>query len=109
MRSMTVDKDGDSLVVVFSDRNISDEVRIMEIGDDLTAIASKMATGQVLVLDFQNVEYFSSAMVGQIVQLRNATEKNGVEIRLRNVSPTILAILQVMHLDKVFRFEHLDT
>ena len=106
MRSMTVDKDGDSLVVVFSDRNISEEVRIMEISDDLTEIASKMATGQALVLDFQNVDYVTSAMVGQVVQLRNATEKNGVEMRLRNISPTIQAILQTMHLDKVFRVEN---
>lgn len=108
MRSMTVEKDGDSLVVLFLDENISDEVRIMEIGDDLTEIASQMATGQVLVLDFQRVGYFSSAMVGQIVQLRNATEKNRVEMRLRNVSPTIEAILKVMHLDKVFRVERLN-
>ena len=108
MRSMAVEKDGDSLVVVFSDRNISDEVRIMEIGDDLTATASKLTTGQVLILDFRNVEYFSSAMVGQIVQLRNTTERLGVETRLRNVSPTIQTILQVMHLDKVFPIEKFD-
>jgi anti-anti-sigma factor len=108
MRSMTVDKEGDSLVVVFLDRNISDEVRIMEIGDELTEIASKMPVSQVLILDFQNVEYFSSAMVGQIVLLRNATERDGVELRLRNVSSTIQAILRTMHLDKVFRVENPD-
>lgn len=108
MRSMTVEQDGDSLIVVFLDRNISDEVRIMEIGDDLTGIASKMATGQAIVLDFQNVEYISSAMVGQLVQFRKTTEPNGVETRLRNISPTIQEILHVMHLDKVFRVENLD-
>ena len=108
MRSMTVDKDGDPLTVVFLDRILSDEVRIMEIGDELTKIASKIPAGQALVLDFQNVAYFSSAMVGQIVQLRNATEKNGVELTLRNVSPTIQAILQTMHLDKVFRVDNPD-
>ena len=108
MRSMTVEKDGDSLAVLFLDRNISDEVRIMEIGDDLTDVASKIPAGQELVLDFQNVEYLSSAMVGQIVQLRNATERDGVELRVRHVSPTIQAIFKAMHLDNVFRVDNSD-
>ena len=106
MHSMRVDKDGDSLAVVFLDRKISDEVRIMEIGDELSEIASKIPAGKTLILDLNNVEYFSSAMVGQIVHLRKSTEKNGVELRLRNVSPTIQDILRVMHLDKVFRIEN---
>ena len=108
MRSMTIDKTGDSLAVVFLDRNISDEVRIMEIGDELTKIASKLPAGQAFVLDFHNVEYLSSAMVGQIVLLRNATQEGGVELRLRHVSPTIQAILQTMHLDKVLPIENPD-
>ena len=108
MRSMTVDKDGDSLAVVFLDRNISDEVRIMEIGDDLTEMASKIPAGNALTLSFKNVEYFSTAMIGQLVRLRNRIEKCGVEMTLRHVSPTIQAILQAMHLDKVFRVDSSD-
>lgn len=103
---MTVNKDDNSIAVIFWDRNISDEVRIMEIGDGLTKIAREMTAGQELVLDFKNVEYFSSAMVGQIVQIRSGTEKNGVELRLRNVSPTIQAILQALHLDKIFQVDN---
>jgi len=108
MHSMKVDKDDDSLVVVFLDRNISEEVRIMEIGDELTEIASKIPAAKTFVLDLGNVEYCSSAMVGQIVQLRKSTEKNGVELRLRNVSPMVQDILRVMHLDKVLRIENPD-
>ena len=108
MRSMTVEKEGDSVVVVFLDRNISDEMRIMEIGDELTEIASNMPAEQAFILDLQKVEYCSSAMVGQLVLLRNATERDGVELRLRNVSATIQAILRTMRLDKVFRLEKLD-
>lgn len=106
MRSMTIDKDGDSLAVVFLERNISDEVRIMEIGDDLTEMASKLTAGQALTLSFQNVEYFSTAMIGQLVRLRNKIEQGGVEMTLRHVSPTIQAILRAMHLDKFFRVDN---
>jgi anti-anti-sigma factor len=77
----------------------------MEIGDELTEIASKIGAGLSLVLDFQNVKSLSTATVGQIVQLRNATERDGVELRLRHVSPEIQDILQEMHLDQVF---HVD-
>ena len=106
MHSMTVDKSDDTLAVVFLDRNISEEVRIMEIGDELTEIASKIPAGKAFVLDLQNVEYCSSAMVGQLVQLQKATEKNGVELKLRHVSPTIQDVLRIMHLDTVFRIEN---
>ncbi len=108
MRSMTVDNDGNSLIVLFLDQSIGDEIRIMEIGDELMKMASEMPTDQSLVLDFQNVEYVSSAMVGQIVQLRNATNRDGVELTLRHVSETIKVILRTMHLDKVFRIETSD-
>ena len=108
MRSMAIEKDDDSLIVVFVDRNISEEVRIMEIGDELKEIASKIPAGKAFVLDLHNVEYCSSAMVGEIVQLRKATEKNGVELKLRHVSPTIQDILRVMHLDTVFQIESAD-
>lgn len=105
MRSMTIDQDGDSLVAVFLDQNISDEMRIMEIGDELVEMASKLPAGNSLVLDLKNVEYCSSAMVGQLVLLRNATERDGVKLVLRNASPTVVTILRTMHLDKVFRLE----
>ncbi|MBI2480084.1 MAG: STAS domain-containing protein [Planctomycetia bacterium] len=108
MRSMTISSEGDSVVVAFLDRNISDELRIMEIGDELTEIASKLPSEQALVLDFQKVEYCSSAMVGQLVLLRNATERDGVKLKLRNVSSTIQAILKTMRLDKVFQIESPD-
>jgi len=102
---MTVDKSDDTLAVVFLDRNISEELRIMEIGNELTEIASKIPAGKAFVLDLHNVEYCSSAMVGQFVQLYKSTNKNGVELRLRNVSPTVRDILRVMHLDTVLRIE----
>ncbi|HJN11182.1 MAG: STAS domain-containing protein [Pirellulaceae bacterium] len=105
MHSMTVDKDDDTLAVVVLDRNISEEIRIMEIGDELTEIASNIPAGKTLVLDLQDVEYCSSAMVCELVQLHKSTEKNGVELKLRHVSPTIQDILRVMRLDAVFRIE----
>ena len=106
MRSMTVEKEGDSLAVIFLDSSISEEVRIMEIGDDLTEIASRIPAGQALTLSFQNVEYFSSAMVYQLIRLRSTIKKCGVEMRLRHLSPTIQAILRAMHLENVFRIEN---
>ena len=105
MRSMTVDNDGDSLAVVFLDRNISDEIQITETGDELMNTASKIPAGQKMVLDFKNVEYFASAMIGQLVKLRRATERDSVELILRHVSPMIQSVLRATHLDKVFRIE----
>lgn len=108
MRSMMIETEGDATIALFLDCSISDEVRIMEIGDELTEIASKLTNEQSLVLDFHKVEYCSSAMVGQLVLLRNATERDGVQLKLRNLSSTIQAILKTMHLEKVFRIESPD-
>ena len=108
MHSMTDDKDDDTLAVVLLDRNISEEVRIMEIGDELTEIASKIPAGKAFVLDLQEVKYCSSAMINQLVQLHKSTEKIGVELKLRHVSPTIQDVLRVMRLDTVFRIESLN-
>ena len=105
MHSLTVDKHDDTLAVVVLDRNISEEVRIMEIGDELTEIASKIPAGKALVLDLQDVDYCSSAMICQLVQLHKSTAKNGVELKLRHVSQTIRDILRIMRLDTVFRIE----
>ena len=105
MRSMKVCQNHDSTAVLFLDRDISNEARIMEIGDELNRIASNVPPGGELVLDFQNLAFFTTAMIGQLVQLRKAVQKNGAKLTLRNVSATIQDVFRVMRLEQVFHVE----
>lgn len=106
MSAVRVEETDDAFVISFSDSRIADETRIMDIGDELQEIARTIPDGRKMVLDFQGVEYCSSAMVGQLVQLQKATKQHSVDLRLHHVAAVIHEILQIMHLDKVFRIEN---
>ena len=103
-----LEENDEGLVVCFQAGRIADEATIMEIGDELDASVGKVPAGKKLRLDFRNVEYISSAMVGQLVALRKATHNRAVDLWLCNLSPIVADVLEVMNLLKVFQIETLE-
>jgi anti-anti-sigma factor len=62
-------------------------------------LAARTSPAKSLVLDLQNVEYISSAILGKIVGLRR---KFSGDIKLINLSPFLDEIFHVTGLNKLF-------
>ncbi len=94
----------DILIAYFQDVRIIDESRISALGRQLTDLANN-GENKKIVLNFQNVAFMSSAMIGKLVLFaKNCTAAN-VDLRLCNINPNVEEVFNLMKLGKVFKIE----
>ncbi len=92
---------GDVVVVHFQDAQILDEVKIQQISDELNEIADRVASGKLL-LNFSDVKFMSSAVLGKLNNLNKKCKSNGTSLKLSNISPDIMQVFKITKLNKVF-------
>jgi anti-sigma B factor antagonist len=95
---------GDITVVNFLDRRILDEQNIQAIGEQLFALVEDKQHKKVL-LNFHNVEYLSSAALGQFIVLHKKLTTAGGKLVLCNIVPQIYEVFTLTRLDKVFNIK----
>jgi anti-anti-sigma factor len=86
------------LIVKFVDAELSDEMRIREVGDELVAYLGDSTLRQML-LDFDGVSFMSSAMLGQIAMLTKRCMTGQVSLKLCHVAETVREVLRIVRLD----------
>jgi len=87
--------------VEFIDEKILDEDRIAKIRESLEPIIEKNQDGQLL-LNFVNVRFMTSAMLGLLVRVHKKVSERGGELKLCNVTPGIRKVFEITKLTKVF-------
>ena len=92
---------GDVTVVSFQDAQILDEVKIQQISDELNQVAERVANGKLL-LNFTDVKFMSSAVLGKLNNLNKKCKANGATLKLCNISPDIMQVFKITKLNKVF-------
>lgn len=55
-----------------------------------------------LILNFENVDYLSSAVLNELLRVNKAIQETRGSLRLCAVAPAILEVFQITNLDKVF-------
>jgi anti-anti-sigma factor len=96
-------KDG-ILTIVFDDARILDESRLEQLSNDLLELLNK-TTEERVILDFRNVKFMSSAMLGKLVQLHKKSQEFKVKLKLCAIDPDIRQVFKITRLDKVFDIE----
>lgn len=93
------------IVVNFTDAEILGEAEIQQIGKELMeigALAGKTESKKLL-LNFQGVQFMSSAMIGKLVLLNKKVKSAGIVLRFCCISRNVLEVFRITRLDKVFR------
>jgi anti-sigma B factor antagonist len=93
-------KDG-ILTVVFDDARILDEVKLEQVSRDLLEMLDK-TTEERVILDFRNVKFMSSSMLGKLVQVNKKAGEFKVKLKLCSIDPEIRQVFKITKLDKVF-------
>lgn len=101
MSSVWSQLNGDVLVVYFNDAKILDESKINQIHTDLGEMVGK-AESQKLLLNFQNVAFMSSAMIGKLILIYKRCKGDQVDLKFSNISPNIMEVFKIMKLNKMF-------
>lgn len=88
-------------VVQFLERKILDELSIKEIGEELFELVDVHKKHRLL-LNFEAVEFLSSAALGKLITLNKKVRAVKGEMRLCCIHPDIAEVFRITKLDKLF-------
>jgi anti-anti-sigma factor len=103
MSVVSYSKDG-ILTVCMTDARLTDEARLEQMGADLIKQLNE-TTEERVILDFRNVQFMSSSMLGKLVQLQKKCKEFKVHLKLASISPDIRQVFKITKLDKLFEIE----
>lgn len=104
MATLLTRREGEVLIVYFQDVRIIDETRIQGLGTELNDLINNTENNRVL-LNFQNVSFMSSAMIGKLIQFGKKCSSVNVKLRLCNINENVEEVFKLMKLEKVFTID----
>lgn len=99
---LEVREEGGITWISFLDRNILDEAKIQQIGDEITAVVERSGNPLILI-NFDRVEHLSSAALGTLITINNRVRQKGGQLRLSNIDPQIYEVFAITKLNKLFQ------
>jgi len=95
-------RDVENVVVAeFIQSSILDETAIDRVGKEFEQLVLEAATAKKLVLNFQAIEYMSSAMIGKLILLQKKAKAAKIKFKASNVRGNIAEVFQIMKIGKV--------
>lgn len=94
----------DVSVVKFVDERMMDAARIELLGSELLDAVSGEDSERI-VINFENVSFFSSAAVSKLLVAEKRIRSQGGQLRLSNLRPEVRDVFSLTKLDSVFRIE----
>lgn len=86
------------MIVRFVDPELTDQVRIRQIGGELIALAMRPGVKQML-LNFDGVAFMTSPMLGQLAVLSKRCTAQHVGLKMCEVAAAIREVLRIVRLD----------
>ena len=93
---------GEATIVSFTDEKILEEKDINELQASLMAVIESAASRINLILDFGNVRFLSSAVLGLLIRVSKRIYEQEGQLRLCNINPRIYEIFKITRLTKTF-------
>jgi anti-sigma B factor antagonist len=91
----------DFTFVTFEDEQILEEGQIKELQQSLEPVIEKNKDNQ-LVLNFANVTFMTSAMLGLLVRIHKRVSERGGALELRNLDTNLRKLFEITQLTKIF-------
>jgi anti-sigma B factor antagonist len=98
---ITVEYVDTATIITFEDEKILEEVDIQAIQESIWKVLEQ-AEGINLILDFCNVKFLSSAVLGLLIRISKKVYAGGGQLRLCNINPKIYEIFKITRLTKIF-------
>jgi anti-sigma B factor antagonist len=91
----------DITFVTFEDEKILEEAQIRDLQKKLEPVIDKNKENQ-LVLNFANVRFMTSAMLGLLVRIHKRVNERGGKLELRNLDNNLHKLFEITQLTKIF-------
>jgi len=94
---------GDVMVVCFNAASISLASGMEKIGRTLHEGIARIRP-QKVIIDFTQVSFFSSLMLGLLVDVWRRLKDAGGKVVISGINPTLTRVFRITNFDKVFEF-----
>lgn len=88
-------------ILTFTDEKILEENDIRSLQGSIMSVIEQGGRMN-LILDFQNVRFLSSAVLGLLIRVSKKIYENDGQLRLCNINPKIYEVFRITRLTKVF-------
>ncbi|MBA7682071.1 hypothetical protein ES703_90417 [subsurface metagenome] len=89
-------------IVTLVDEKILEEKDIRALQESIVSVIESASGGINLILDFCNVRFLSSAVLGLLIRISKRIYERAGQLRLCNIDPRIHEIFKITRLTKVF-------
>ncbi len=90
-------------VVAFKAASISNVEEIASVSKQIKGFIEEKRPKEVVV-DFERVKFFSSAMLGLLLDIRAKLKTYDGEVVISAINPQLYRVFKITHLDRIFRF-----
>jgi anti-sigma B factor antagonist len=90
-----------AVVIEFADRKILEELSIVQIGEELSRLASAFP-GRILIIGFGNVDHLASATLGLLIKFREQVAHTKGHLILADIRPQIYEVFRITKLNRLF-------
>ncbi|MHC4618831.1 MAG: STAS domain-containing protein [Planctomycetota bacterium] len=91
----------DGTIVTLAEAKILEEEDIQALQGSIMSVIEQ--GGRInLILDFRNVEFLSSAVLGLLIRISKKVYEYDGQLRLCNIHPKIMEIFKITRLTKIF-------
>ena len=98
---ISVEYTENATITTFTDEKILEEKDIKALQESIMSVIEQ--AGRInLILDFCNVRYLSSAVLGLLIRISKKIYECDGQLRLCNINPRIYEIFKITRLTKIF-------
>ena len=98
---ISVEYADNATIVTFVDEKILEEMDVQALQGSIMPVVEE-AKRIKLILDFCNVRFLSSAVLGLLLRISKKVYEQDGQLRLCNISPRIYEIFKITRLNKIF-------
>ena len=91
------------VIVTFKAASITNTTEIETISKQMSKFIEENHPDKIVV-DFEGVKFFSSQVLGMLLNIRAKLKSNEGEIVVSAINPQLYRVFKITNLDKIFRF-----
>lgn len=99
--NISVEYTENATVITFIDKKILEEKDIQVLQESIMSVIEQ-AERIKLILDFCNVRFLSSAVLGLLIRISKKVYEQDGQLKLCNINPRIYEIFKITRLTKIF-------
>jgi anti-sigma B factor antagonist len=99
---ISVEYSENATIVTFTDERILKDEDIQALRESIMSVVESAGGGINLILDFCNVRFLSSAVLGLLMRISKRIYERDGQLRLCNIDPKIYEIFKITRLTRIF-------